>query len=1044
MNSDVSLVFVEINNNPALQAALYHRSGKTEALDLLAKANLAPAVIDHWETFGKAVIELYAANSIIGSTACESVGKASLTINAVRQQIYYQISRELLTGGHARFGDSMPESDRASLNVIDAVTNQIVGGLCYFKGLTETRKSFLVPLAPLRDVEISSGKDSKTLLQELCQSRHFDLAKYTLVATTGPAHSQSFVVRVTAAGRTAEAEGRSKRLAEQSAAAAFLNKHFPSLKTNSCLTLYPGFDITKAANSIPRLPNAQKAKELVRLLELPDWSVNLLSLAFTRPSYVGIAPMRTFGKDNEILALLGSHVLQWSSKDAVIRTMDHADIALAGGLAALSNLALKDEKLVAACSDILHDDLYLIGPSEKSLRLSLKSEMVQAFVGVLYLARARQIATYSDLFTSTPMLQAHFSECANGLKSSEEFLDAKTRLQERCQAIGVAVSYETERTKSLNTFIIETCVKFSSPWMPHSLRAALPKQNFTAHLAPSNMELEQKIANILIDAFDFAAGSIFRSDRKATMKRLGSIERWLLNHMLAEVSAFLQKGDEKRSPRLFRIDILGVAHLRSGNFYGFEEWLRQAAELLGEDVVMQVERLIEYYVKVGKVTLKNVARTKLLDDLKALESLLTTIDPIKVTVDVKNTLEFRALVQQATALRLLGGKVVEISLDDFLAQSRILFKRRATDVRIISKDSGMILEIEGAHMALLNLIIQTSEDMQAPHSMITLSNSKGALEVAMEKSKEHVMPFIERFSSSATWVLLNQLLPIVSVQEDDIALKVTIPSLTNQRERSVALKCWWSFQFSNSPDFAAKDAMATVLHDMKNEILACMAASYRAQESQIQREKYQIAADASRHLEQALRKLEGARLLLQSTQSLPVQPISMNQFVRSLVTELWSWIPTGISFLPPTNLNESTIWTNEGGLHSIIINLARNAIDAMDGNGRLEIDYLIYENNEGVEFEISDTGPGFSEGQLEMLNNGISIGSSKQNGSGIGLLSVLMLTKELGGSVEFSRNTKGGSRITVCVPSLVPESESMLERDFVQINADVGEKAIVE
>jgi signal transduction histidine kinase len=170
----------------------------------------------------------------------------------------------------------------------------------------------------------------------------------------------------------------------------------------------------------------------------------------------------------------------------------------------------------------------------------------------------------------------------------------------------------------------------------------------------------------------------------------------------------------------------------------------------------------------------------------------------------------------------------------------------------------------------------------------------------------------------------------------------------------------------------------------------------------------------------------------------------MNQFVRSLVAELWSWIPTGISFVPPTNLNESTIWTNEGGLHSIIINLARNAIDAMDGKGRLEIDYLIDESSQGVEFEISDTGPGFSEGQMEMLNNGFSIGSSKQNGSGIGLLSVLMLTKELGGSVEFSRNTKGGSRISVCVPSLVPESESMLERDFVQINVDVGEKAIVE
>jgi len=66
------------------------------------------------------------------------------------------------------------------------------------------------------------GKDAKTLLQEYLQGRKIALPQYTVVATSGEAHRQTFRVEcnITALGIRSEAEGSSRRAAEQLAAEA--------------------------------------------------------------------------------------------------------------------------------------------------------------------------------------------------------------------------------------------------------------------------------------------------------------------------------------------------------------------------------------------------------------------------------------------------------------------------------------------------------------------------------------------------------------------------------------------------------------------------------------------------------------------------------------------------------------------------------------------------------------------------------------------------------------------------------------------------------
>lgn len=70
------------------------------------------------------------------------------------------------------------------------------------------------------------GKDPKTLLQEYLQGRKIALPRYTVLATEGEAHCQTFRVEcsIPALGLSAQGDGSSRRAAEQLAAQSAYEK----------------------------------------------------------------------------------------------------------------------------------------------------------------------------------------------------------------------------------------------------------------------------------------------------------------------------------------------------------------------------------------------------------------------------------------------------------------------------------------------------------------------------------------------------------------------------------------------------------------------------------------------------------------------------------------------------------------------------------------------------------------------------------------------------------------------------------------------------
>lgn len=223
--------------------------------------------------------------------------------------------------------------------------------------------------------------------------------------------------------------------------------------------------------------------------------------------------------------------------------------------------------------------------------------------------------------------------------------------------------------------------------------------------------------------------------------------------------------------------------------------------------------------------------------------------------------------------------------------------------------------------------------------------------------------------------------------------------------------------------------IALMLHNVKNDILGFTYSSAHAIKETHIKTKYQLASEASSHTEQALSRLKGIRNILKDTKPLKIEPIRLDLFMKSLISDIWSWAPNSITLSFPPNNTTDLIWTSTDNLKSIIINIVKNAIEAMDGKGNIEIEYIVDPNLFNILFSVTDTGPGFSSSQISSLNAGIPITSSKRDGQGIGLLTVILLVKELTGTMNFSNNKSNGGRVEVWIPSLPNETLEENEND---------------
>jgi len=112
-------------------------------------------------------------------------------------------------------------------------------------------------------------------------------------------------------------------------------------------------------------------------------------------------------------------------------------------------------------------------------------------------------------------------------------------------------------------------------------------------------------------------------------------------------------------------------------------------------------------------------------------------------------------------------------------------------------------------------------------------------------------------------------------------------------------------------------------------------------------------------------------------------------------------------------------------LYQALLNLIKNAIEAMPSGGKLKLQ--LTHRGKLAALRIEDTGTGISDESMPLIFNAFY--TTKDNGTGLGLTSVLQSISEHGGKIDVASKPNKGTVFTLYLPIRMPK---------LQISKDVG------
>jgi ribonuclease-3 len=220
-----------IDDLAGLEARLGHSfADKRLLLHALTHVSGSPARADSYERLeflGDRVLGLVVAHMLYESFGGESEGVLSRRLaNLVRKETCAEVAENWGIGPFIRLGEGEAQTGgRKKRAILGDVCEAIIGAVFLDGGMAAAEKVVRVAFEPRMQAPSRKLRDPKTSLQEWAQGRRLPTPRYRLSLRSGPDHAPFFEVTVEVDGFVvAKGSGASKRVAEQSAAQAFLER----------------------------------------------------------------------------------------------------------------------------------------------------------------------------------------------------------------------------------------------------------------------------------------------------------------------------------------------------------------------------------------------------------------------------------------------------------------------------------------------------------------------------------------------------------------------------------------------------------------------------------------------------------------------------------------------------------------------------------------------------------------------------------------------------------------------------------------------------
>ncbi len=231
-----------------------------------------------------------------------------------------------------------------------------------------------------------------------------------------------------------------------------------------------------------------------------------------------------------------------------------------------------------------------------------------------------------------------------------------------------------------------------------------------------------------------------------------------------------------------------------------------------------------------------------------------------------------------------------------------------------------------------------------------------------------------------------------------------------------------------------------VAHNFNNIIAAILGYSEMAGS------EVQSGGKAARHIAEIERAAERARDLVDSILTFGrgsdarSSVVSVSELVSETASLLRASLPPGVELVvadAPANL---AVFGEPAQLQQVIVNLCRNAAQAMGGSGRVNVlaeaqqlrtarVFSVGELEPGsyARIAVSDAGPGFSEEVGKRLFEPFF--TTRPAGTGLGLATVRKIVRDHDGAIDVSSAPAKGSRFEICLPAAKTDASTAARRD---------------
>jgi signal transduction histidine kinase/PAS domain-containing protein len=216
---------------------------------------------------------------------------------------------------------------------------------------------------------------------------------------------------------------------------------------------------------------------------------------------------------------------------------------------------------------------------------------------------------------------------------------------------------------------------------------------------------------------------------------------------------------------------------------------------------------------------------------------------------------------------------------------------------------------------------------------------------------------------------------------------------------------------------AVGEIAAQITHEIKNPLVSIGGFARRIlkkdQDGGVNRNYAKIIVKEVDHLENIL-----TEILYFAKPAVPkFDTIDLNSIIKSTLEVLHSEIEkNNISIEEHLDFNLPILWIDKNQIKRVLINLVKNAIQAMPDGGTITVSTI--NERQWVRVEIADTGVGIPEDDLDKLFDAFF--TSKSTGSGLGLTISAQIVNNHGGTIEVHNRIPKGTIFTIKLPVKAP------------------------